>query len=135
MSLRCQQASQMVRAATRLHRDNATRQLGGERENRLATHPPAQDHGPIPVDAYQATDVLAQVDAQYDYCHGSLLLSFTTSILPMLRKQRRSQVGAARLIFIDEPWTKTNMTRLHGRCARGQRLVGKVPHGLRKTLT
>src|SRR6201985_3587639 len=88
MSLRCQQASQMVRAATRLHRDNATRQLGGERENRLATHPPAQDHGPIPVDAYQATDVLAQVDAQYDYCHGSLLLSSTTSILPMLRKGR-----------------------------------------------
>jgi transposase len=50
-------------------------------------------------------------------------------------QQRQSQVGAARLIFIDETWTKTNMTRLHGRCARGQRLVGKVPHGLRKTLT
>ena len=27
------------------------------------------------------------------------------------------------------------MTRLHGRCARGQRLIGKVPHGPRKTLT
>ncbi len=27
------------------------------------------------------------------------------------------------------------MTRLHGRCARGQRLVAKVPHGPRKTLT
>ena len=27
------------------------------------------------------------------------------------------------------------MTRLHGRCARGQRLVAKVPHGQRKTLT
>ncbi len=27
------------------------------------------------------------------------------------------------------------MTRLHGRCARGQRLVAKVPHGHRKTLT
>ena len=24
---------------------------------------------------------------------------------------------------------------LPGRCARGQRLVGKVPHGLRKTFT
>src|SRR5690348_3439692 len=33
------------------------------------------------------------------------------------------------------PWAKTNMTRLHGRCARGQRLVAKVPHGPRKTLT
>src|SRR5689334_11360853 len=82
MSLSCQQASQMVRAATRLHRHNATRQLGGERENRLATHPPAQDHRPIFADAYQAADILAQVDAQYDYCHGSLLLSSSTSILP-----------------------------------------------------
>lgn len=27
------------------------------------------------------------------------------------------------------------MTRLHGRCARGQRLVAKVPHGARKTFT
>ncbi len=27
------------------------------------------------------------------------------------------------------------MTRLHGRCARGQRLIAKVPHGHRKTLT
>lgn len=27
------------------------------------------------------------------------------------------------------------MTRTHGRCARGQRLVGKVPHGDRKPLT
>jgi transposase len=27
------------------------------------------------------------------------------------------------------------MTRLHGRCAVGQRLVAKVPHGNRKTLT
>ena len=27
------------------------------------------------------------------------------------------------------------MTRLHGRCARGQRLVAQVPHGQRKTLT
>jgi len=39
------------------------------------------------------------------------------------------------LIFIDETWAKTNMTRLHGRCAKGQRLVAKVPHGHWKTLT
>ncbi len=44
-------------------------------------------------------------------------------------------MSSARLIFIDETWTKTNMTRLHGRCARGQRLVAKVPHGVRKTFT
>jgi hypothetical protein len=27
-----------------------------------------------------------------------------------------------RLVFIDEPWTATNMTRSHGRCAKGERL-------------
>ena len=39
------------------------------------------------------------------------------------------------LVFVDETWAKTNMTRLHGRCPRGQRLLAKVPHGPRKTLT
>jgi transposase len=34
-----------------------------------------------------------------------------------------------RLIFIDETWAKTNMTRLRGRAPRGQRLIGSVPHG------
>ena len=30
-------------------------------------------------------------------------------------------------MFIDETWAKDNMARLHGRCPRGQRLLGKVP--------
>ena len=30
---------------------------------------------------------------------------------------------------------KTNLTRLHGRCAKGERLVAGVPHGRWKTLT
>jgi transposase len=38
-------------------------------------------------------------------------------------------------VFIDETWAKTNMTRLHGRCSRGRRLVAKVPHGRWRTLT
>jgi transposase len=38
-------------------------------------------------------------------------------------------------VFIDETWAKTNMTRTHGRCARGQRLVDRVPHGHWKTMT
>jgi transposase len=50
-------------------------------------------------------------------------------------KQRQGNVAAGRLIFIDETWAKTNMTRLHGRCPRGERLVAKVPHGHWKTLT
>src|ERR1700692_2258502 len=50
-------------------------------------------------------------------------------------KQHQNKIAAGRLIFIDETWAKTNMTRLHGRCAVGQRLIAKVPHGHWKTLT
>jgi transposase len=39
------------------------------------------------------------------------------------------------LIFVDETWTKTNMTRLRGRAPIGQRLIAKVPHGHWKTTT
>ena len=35
----------------------------------------------------------------------------------------------------DETWAKTNMTRRHGHCRRGARLVAKVPHGRWRTLT
>ena len=49
-------------------------------------------------------------------------------------KQRQGKISATRLVFVDETWAKTNMTRLHGRCPRGQRLLAKVPHGPR-TLT
>ena len=38
-------------------------------------------------------------------------------------------------MFIDETWTKTNMTRLRGWAPKGQRLVDKVPHGRWKTAT
>jgi transposase len=40
-----------------------------------------------------------------------------------------------RLVFIDETGTSTNMTRLRGRAPRGERLVGKIPHGHWKTTT
>jgi transposase len=40
-----------------------------------------------------------------------------------------------RLVFIDETWAKTNMTRPRGRSLRGTRLVAKVPHGHWKTTT
>jgi transposase len=41
----------------------------------------------------------------------------------------------ARLVFIDETATSTNMVRVRGRCARGERLVASVPHGHWKTIT
>jgi transposase len=39
------------------------------------------------------------------------------------------------LVFVDETWAKTNMTRTHGRAPRGQRLVAHVPHGHWTTMT
>jgi transposase len=41
----------------------------------------------------------------------------------------------ARLVFIDETSTSTNMVRLRGRCRRGERLISRVPQGHWKTIT
>ena len=48
-----------------------------------------------------------------------------------------SQLGLdpGRIVFIDETWAKTNMTRVRGRCPLGERLIAKVPHGHWKTTT
>ena len=40
-----------------------------------------------------------------------------------------------RLVFLDETWAKTNMTRPRGRSLEGTRLIAKVPHGHWKTTT
>jgi transposase len=40
-----------------------------------------------------------------------------------------------RLVFLDETWAKTNMTRPRGRAPRGTRVVEAVPHGHWKTTT
>jgi transposase len=40
-----------------------------------------------------------------------------------------------RLVFVDEPWASTNMTRRYGRAPVGERLVDPVPHGHWKTTT
>ena len=38
-------------------------------------------------------------------------------------------------MFIDETWAKDNMTRLRGRCRRGQRLIAKIPLARWQTTT
>ena len=43
--------------------------------------------------------------------------------------EAKPKLDPRRLIFPDETWTKTNMTRLRGRAPRGQRLVGHAPWG------
>jgi transposase len=50
-------------------------------------------------------------------------------------RSHQRRVDPSRLVFIDETWTKTNMTRLYGWAQRGRRLVAKVPHGHWKTAT
>ncbi len=50
-------------------------------------------------------------------------------------KRHQGKLDPARLVFIDETWAKTNMTRTHGRSPRGKRLVAKVPQGRWRTLT
>ena len=52
-----------------------------------------------------------------------------------LWKERQKLLDPNRLVFIDETGTSTNMARLRGRCPRGQRLIGKVPHGHWKITT
>ena len=48
---------------------------------------------------------------------------------------RQASIDPKRLVFIDETWTKTNMAPLHGWGPRGQRLIGKAPHGRWRTFT
>ena len=50
-------------------------------------------------------------------------------------KDNQRLLDPARLVFIDETGTSTNMARLRGRSKRGQRLIGKVPHGHWKITT
>jgi len=50
-------------------------------------------------------------------------------------KLYQGRLDPARLVFIDETWAKTNMTRLRGWAPRGTKLVGKTPQGRWRTLT
>jgi hypothetical protein len=45
------------------------------------------------------------------------------------KRQPRMQQEPHRLVFLDETGTSTKMTRLRGRCPKGQRLYAKAPFG------
>lgn len=49
----------------------------------------------------------------------------------------RSQpsLDSTKLVFLDETWTATNMTRRYGRADRAHRCIAAVPHGHWKTTT
>ena len=66
------------------------------------------------------------------------MIALTGTILVPLFAHYRSPkpaVQAALAGGLLETWAKTNMTRAHGRCARGERLVAKAPFGKWRTLT
>jgi transposase len=50
-------------------------------------------------------------------------------------REGQSSLDPDKLVFIDETGTNTQMARLRGRCKRGRRLIGYVPHGHWKTTT
>src|ERR1044072_3332976 len=54
---------------------------------------------------------------------------------PRRRIREQGMLDPARLVFIDETATSTNMVRLRGRCPRGERLIASVPHGHWKKIT
>lgn len=45
------------------------------------------------------------------------------------------QINPDRVVFIDETWTKTNMTRTYARSYKGMRVIEKVPFGRWETTT
>src|SRR5882762_5890682 len=47
----------------------------------------------------------------------------------------QASLEPARLVFIDETGTWTNMARLRGRAKRGRRVIGRIPWGYWKVLT
>ena len=50
-------------------------------------------------------------------------------------KRDQVHLDPSRLVFIDETWAKTNMTRTFGRSTRGTRLIERVPAGRWETTT
>jgi transposase len=50
-------------------------------------------------------------------------------------RKYQTRIDPARLVFIDETWTKTNMAPLRGWAPRGARLLSKAPYGHWNTMT
>lgn len=50
-------------------------------------------------------------------------------------KRHQSRIDPRRLVFLDETWAKTNMAPLRGWAPKGERLVGRAPHGRWRTMT
>ena len=51
------------------------------------------------------------------------------------RAEVMPRLTPAKVVFVDETWAKTNMTRTHGYAPKGERLVDASPHGHWHTTT
>jgi transposase len=50
-------------------------------------------------------------------------------------RSNQSLLNPSKLVFIDETWASTNLTRPRGRGPRGERVVSAIPYGHWKTTT
>ena len=44
-------------------------------------------------------------------------------------RETQQEIDPDRVVFIDETWAKTNMTRTYGRSPKGTRVIQRVPNG------
>jgi transposase len=153
--------AEVMGAAAGLHGDDAGGKLCGQTNQRLSLGSPAYNDGARCVEADDATNSLAEIDAEHGNLHDPpLQLNFRRTHNAGRRggpfhktlhatEQERPDVKAARLawremqksldpkklVFIDETWASTNMTPRHGRCERGKRPLAYAPFGHWKTTT
>jgi transposase len=76
-----------------------------------------------------------QTDAQKKTLHAAEQDRADVAEARRLFIRRQPSLDPDHLVFIDETWATTNMTRRYGRCARGLRLLAPVPHGHWKVTT
>ena len=50
-------------------------------------------------------------------------------------RKYQGRLDPRRLVFVDETWASTNMAPIRGWGPRGQKLIGRVPHGRWRTMT
>jgi transposase len=77
----------------------------------------------------------ARAIAQKKTCHAAEQERADVAAAREAWREAQGGLSIDRLVFIDETWATTNMTRRYGRARRGQRLVAAVPHGHWKTTT
>jgi transposase len=77
----------------------------------------------------------ARIDARKKSLHAAEQDRADVAAARQSWRETQGSLNIDRLVFIDETWAATNMTRKRGRAPRGERLVAGVAHGHWKTTT